>query len=108
MEESLAASRRTICSRWPSAVAGRTETAILYLPLACWLHAATTLGVAWLLSGLMYQLIVVTPEPEPPQAVSPVDAINAAMVRTADRVRERGRWYRLPSNDLLLSDDRAC
>src|SRR3954452_6077880 len=71
MDESLAASRRTSCSRCDVASLGNTDVLILYAPFEAAEHLAAS--SAWPpLSGLMYQFKVAWPEPPPPHAPSTV------------------------------------
>jgi hypothetical protein len=98
MSVSPAASRRTSCSRWPSAVAGRMDSAMRYLPRACWLQAATiAVTVVPLVSGLVYQVTAGGPEVLcPPQAAS-TEAVTAAATASVT-VRKYGTGALLSSD----------
>src|SRR3954453_23612119 len=94
IEASLAASRRTSCSRWGGASLGRVGVLIRFAPFDAAEHLAAS--SAWPpLSGLMYQFRVAVPEPPPPpQAPS--------TVANRTRVIGIGHFVRCPRCPSLL------
>src|SRR5438132_11994080 len=83
IERSLAASRRTSCSRCPDASLGSVDTVIRYRPPDAAVQAAAS-SACPPLSGLTYQPRVGTaPLPPPPQAPrSPPSRTNTTTTRT--------------------------
>ena len=92
-ELSLAALRRTSCSRWSSAAVGSVWIAMLYSPPDA---AEQSLAAATKLpeySGLMYQFSVGAPPP--PWALVPPQAASCNAARAASRPRRQARRPRM-------------
>src|SRR5674536_98813 len=96
IEASLAANRRTSCSRWASASVGSVEIEIEYRPLEAAEHFCARCACAPL-SGLMYQVRALALVPLPQAVSSP-----AAMSKTVPAALERRR------RDLLVSTARSA
>src|SRR5674536_326752 len=96
IEASLAANRRTSCSRWASASVGSVEIEIEYRPLEAAEHFCARCACAPL-SGLMYQVRALALVPLPQAVSSP-----AATSNTVPAALERRR------RDLLVSTARTA
>jgi len=81
MVGSLAASRRTNCSRWVSAALGRISIWMRYLPFEAFSHPLMIASAVPELSGFIHHVMVLSLLLDPPQAAS-VDAATAETTAT--------------------------
>ena len=93
MSLSSAASRRTSCSRWPSALEGRSASSIRYLPPDCSVHTRAASAKAPPGSLNTYHRRVAWPPlSSEPQAVSSRAKMSANVGAASPRRLARAQW----------------